>query len=60
MHNNSTVPTTDYFCQDDERAETEILKDQVIVTKDNIGKSILGIMANIILWPPLHWMSNLL
>ena len=38
MQKTSTLTTTDYFFQDDARAEVEILKDQIIVTKDKHGE----------------------
>ena len=49
------MSATGYFDRGDARAEVEILKDQVIVTKYKRVKRVLRSMANTIRWPPLIW-----
>ena len=58
MHKTVAMTATNYFHQDDVRSEAKIIKDQVIVSEDNSEKRVLGSMESIILFPPLHWISN--
>ena len=54
MYTTVTIPENYYVGRYCARAEAGILKDQVILIKDKSGKRVLVIMANIIIWIPLH------
>ena len=53
-----TIPATGSFDWDDAIVEIEILKEKVITTKDKREKRVLESMCKIVIWSPLHWMSN--
>ena len=48
MKNNFTMPVFDYFDQNDVRAKSEILKDQMISPKTSMVIRVIGSMDNII------------
>ena len=58
MYKTVTIPATGSFDWDDAIVEIEILKEKVITTKDKREKRVLESMCKIVIWSPLHWMSN--